>query len=319
METRNVVIIGAGPAGYAAGLYAGRAQLEPLLLTGPRVGGQLSMTLDIENYPGYGAKDAAGLIQTMQKQAEEFGTEIRLDVVMEVDLGRHPFLVKTGGSEEIAAKTLIICTGSSPRKLNVPGEEERIGRGVSYCATCDGFFFRDKRALVVGGGDAAIEEGLFLTRFAREVHVVHRRDQLRASPVLQERAFANEKMHFIWNTVVDEILGDDDRGVYAAKLRNVQTGEVTEFPTDGVFIFIGHIPNTELFRGQLDMDEKGYLIVDRDQRTSIDGVFAGGDVHDHVYRQAITAAAAGAAAAIQAERWLAEHENRAYPGNVGAS
>ena len=318
METRNVVIIGAGPAGYAAGLYAGRAQLEPLLLTGPRVGGQLSMTLDIENYPGYGAKDAAGLIQTMQKQAEEFGTEIRLDYVTEVDLGRHPFLVKTGTDAEIAAKTLIVCTGSSPRKLNVPGEEERIGRGVSYCATCDGFFFRDKRAVVVGGGDAAIEESLFLTRFAREVHVVHRRDQLRASPTLQERAFANEKIHFIWDTVVDEILGDDDRGVYAVRLRNVQTGEVTEFPADGVFIFIGHIPNTELFRGQLELDEKGYIVVDRQQKTSVDGVFAGGDVHDYVYRQAITAAAAGAAAAIQAERWLAEHENRAYPGGTGA-
>ncbi|GIX06258.1 MAG: thioredoxin reductase [Candidatus Poribacteria bacterium] len=313
MEIRNVVIIGAGPAGFAAGLYAGRAQLEPLLFTGPEIGGQLSLTLDIENYPGYAAGDAPGLIQTMRQQAEQFGTEIREDLVTEVDLDRHPFRLKTASGAEVGAKALIICTGSSPRKLNVPGEE-LVGKGVSYCATCDGFFFRGKRVVVVGGGDAAIEEGLFLTRFASEVHVVHRRDQLRANRTLQERAFKNDKMKFIWNTVVEEILGDPEKGVSAVRLRNVRTDEVFEFPTDGVFIFIGHVPNTELFRGKLEMDAQGYLIVDRLQRTSREGVFAGGDVHDHVFRQAITAAGAGAAAAISAERWLAEMEGRGYPG-----
>ena len=317
METRNVVIIGAGPAGYAAGLYAGRAQLEPLLLTGHEIGGQLSLTLDIENYPGYPEKDAGGLIQTMQRQAEEFGTEIRTDHVDEVDFTSHPFRLKTTSGSEIEAKSVVICTGSSPRKVGVPGEE-LVGQGVSYCATCDGFFFREKRVVVIGGGDAAVEEGLFLTRFATEVFLIHRRDQLRANQTLQERAFKNDRMKFIWNSVVEEIVAEGTAGVTSVRIKDINTNEVTDFPTDGVFIFIGHEPNTGLFKGQLDLDDKGYMLVDRNQQTSVPGVFAGGDVQDHVFRQAITAAGTGAAAAIQAERFLAEHENRAYPGHVRA-
>jgi thioredoxin reductase (NADPH) len=315
METRNIVIIGAGPAGFAAGLYAGRARLEPLLLTGHEIGGQLSLTLDIENYPGYAGDSAGELIATMQKQAERFGTEIRYEYVTEVDFSSHPFVLKTDAGSEIAAKSVVVCTGSSPRQLGVPGEE-LVGKGVSYCATCDGFFFRGKRVVVVGGGDAAIEEGLFLTRFATEVHVVHRRDQLRANPTLQDRAFKNERMRFIWNSVVERIVGDADAGVRAVGLRNVVTNETSDFPTDGVFIFIGHLPNTSLFQGKLKLDEKGYVVVNAHQQTSVPGVFAGGDVQDYIYRQAITAAGTGAAAAIEAERFLAQLENRAYPGNI---
>ena len=312
VEKRNVVIIGAGPAGYAAGLYAGRAQLDPLLLTGREIGGQLSLTLDVENYPGYPGSDAAGLIETMQKQAENFGTEVRMDYVTAVDFGSHPFRLEAESGAEIEAKSVVIATGSSPRQLGVPGEE-MIGRGVSYCATCDGFFFRDKRVVVVGGGDAALEEGMFLTRFASEVHVVHRRDQLRANVTLQDRAFKNETMRFIWDSVVEEILGGDE-GVRAVRLKNVKTGETSEFETDGVFIFIGHEPNTQLYKGQIQLDEMGYIVTDKLQQTSVKGVFAGGDVQDHIYRQAVTAAGTGAGAAIEAERFLAELENRAYPG-----
>ena len=312
VEKRNVAIIGAGPAGYAAGLYAGRAQLEPLLLTGREIGGQLSLTLDVENYPGYPNKDAAGLVATMQKQAEEFGTEVRMDYVTAVDFGSHPFRLELESGGAVEARSVVIATGSSPRQLGVPGEE-LVGKGVSYCATCDGFFFRDKRVLVVGGGDAALEEGMFLTRFASEVHVAHRRDRLRANVTLQERAFANEKMEFVWSSVVEEILGNGE-GVYAVRLKHVETGETAEFPTDGVFIFIGHEPNTELFRGQLELDEKGYIVTDALQQTSVEGVFAGGDVQDFIYRQAVTAAGTGAGAAIEAERFLARLENRAYPG-----
>ena len=315
METRNVVIIGAGPSGYAAGLYAGRAQLEPLLITGRELGGQLTLTLDIENYPGFGGSDSSELIATFQKQAEEFGTEIRIDYVTDVDFENHPFTVTMESGSEVAAKSLVVATGSSPRKLGVPGEE-LVGKGVSYCATCDGFFFREKRVIVVGGGDAAVEEALFLTRFASEVFIVHRRDQLRANPTIQERAFKNDKVKIIWDSVVDEILGDDDAGVHAARLRNVKTDEVSDFPVDGVFIFIGHLPNTSLFEGKLDLDDQGCIVTDREQRTSVPGVFAGGDVQDHFFRQAITAAATGAASSISAERFLAEHENRAYPGDA---
>jgi thioredoxin reductase (NADPH) len=314
METRNVVIIGAGPSGYAAGLYSGRAQLEPLLITGRELGGQLTLTLDVENYPGYGGKDAAELISTFQRQAEEFGTEIRVDYVTDVDFDSHPFTLGLESGAEVAAKAVIVATGSTPRMLGVPGEE-LVGKGVSYCATCDGFFFREKRVIVVGGGDAAVEEALFLTRFAREVFIVHRRDQLRASPTIQERAFKNDQVKIIWDSVVDEILGDDEAGVHGARLRNVKTDEVTDFPIDGVFIFIGHVPNTSLFERKLDLDEEGYLITDRLQHTSVPGVFAGGDVQDRVFRQAIMAAATGAASAIEAEKFLAEHENRAYPGH----
>ena len=312
LEERNIIIIGGGTAGFAAGVYTSRAMLEPLLITGDALGGQLSLTLDLENYPGFFGTEAAEFISGMQKQAERFGTEVKFDMVTEVDFNRRPFYLKTYDKEYLA-KSVIICTGASPRTLNIPGEEGYGGRGVSYCATCDGFFFQNQRLIVVGGGDAALEEGIFLTKYASEVYVVHRRDQLRASQIMQERAFKNDKIKFIWDTVVEDIQGDDEK-VTGALLRNVKTDEKQVFPIDGVFIFIGHIPNTELFTGVIDMDDQDYIVVDKLQRTNIDGVFAAGDVHDHVFRQAITAAGAGAAAAISAEKFIAELENRAYPG-----
>ena len=312
IEERNVIIIGGGTAGFAAGVYTSRAMLEPLLITGDALGGQLSLTLDLENYPGFFGTEAADFIQGLQQQAERFGTEVRFDMVTEVDFNRHPFYVKTYDKEYLA-KSVIICTGASPRKLDVPGEDELGGRGVSYCATCDGFFFQNQRLVVVGGGDAALEEGIFLTKYASEVYIVHRRDQLRASQIMQERAFKNDKIKFIWNTVVEEILGDGEK-VNGALLRNVKTDEKQVFPIDGVFIFIGHIPNTELFQGAIDFDDQDYIVVDKLQSTNIPGVFAAGDVHDHIFRQAITAGGAGAAAAISAEKFIAELENRSYPG-----
>ena len=311
-EERNVIIIGGGTAGFAAGVYTSRAMLEPLLITGDALGGQLSLTLDLENYPGFFGTEAAEFIQGMQKQAERFGTEVRFDKVIEVNFNRHPFYLKTY-EKEYYAKAVIICTGASPRTLNIPGEAEYGGRGVSYCATCDGFFFQDQRLIVVGGGDAALEEGLFLTKYASEVYVIHRRDQLRASQIMQTRAFKNDKMKFIWNTVVEEIQGEGGK-VTGALLKNVQTDEKQVFPINGVFIFIGHIPNTDLFKGVIEMDEQGYIVADKLQQTNIEGVFAAGDVHDHVFRQAITAAGTGAAAAISAEKFIAALENRTYPG-----
>ena len=312
LEERNIIIIGGGTAGFAAGVYTSRAMLEPLLITGDALGGQLSLTLDLENYPGFFGTEAAEFITGMQKQAERFGTEVKFDMVTEVDFNRCPFYLKTY-DQEYLAKSVIICTGASPRTLDIPGEEGYGGRGVSYCATCDGFFFQNQRLIVVGGGDAALEEGIFLTKYASEVYIVHRRDQLRASQIMQERAFKNDKIKFVWDTVVEEIQGDDEK-VTGALLRNVKTDEKQVFPIDGVFIFIGHIPNTELFKDVIDMDDQEYIVVDKLQRTNIDGVFAAGDVHDHIFRQAITAAGAGAAAAISAEKFIAELENRAYPG-----
>jgi thioredoxin reductase (NADPH) len=312
LEERSIVIIGGGTAGFAAGVYAARAMLEPLLITGDALGGQLSLTLDLENYPGFFGTEASVFIQGLQEQAERFGTEVRFDRVVEVDFNRHPFYLKTYDKEYLT-KAVIICTGASPRLLNIPGEEGYGGRGVSYCATCDGFFFQDQRLIVVGGGDAALEEGIFLTKYASEVYLVHRRDQLRASQIMQERAFKNDKIKFIWDTVVEEIEGDNEK-VTGALLKNVKTDEKQVFPIDGVFIFIGHIPNTEMFNGTIEMDEQDYIVVDKMQQTNIEGVFAAGDVHDHVFRQAITAGGAGAAAAIAAEKFIAELENRAYPG-----
>jgi len=313
IENRNVVIIGGGTAGFAAGVYTSRALLEPVLITGDALGGQLSLTLDLENYPGFFGNEASAFIQGMQEQAERFGTEVKFDTVTSVDFAQHPFVVNTY-QKKYHAKSVIICTGASPRTLNIAGEEEYGGRGVSYCATCDGFFFQNQRLIVVGGGDAALEEGIFLTKYASEVYIVHRRDQLRASQIMQERAFKNDKIKFIWDTIVEEINGDTDK-VTGATLKNVKTGETQLFPIDGVFIFIGHIPNTVLFTDVITMDEQGYIIVDSLQRTNIDGVFAAGDVHDHVFRQAITAAGAGAAAAIASEKFIAELESRSYPAN----
>ena len=312
IEERNVIIVGGGTAGYAAGVYTSRAMLEPLLLVGDTLGGQLSLTLDLENYPGYFGDQAGEFVNGLKEQAENFGTETRFEYVTEVDFNNHPFSVKTYDNQYLA-KSIVICTGASPRTLDIPGEKEYGGRGVSYCATCDGFFFQDQRLIVVGGGDAALEEGIFLTKYASEVIIVHRRDQLRASQIMQERAFKNDKIKFIWDTVVDEIQGEEQK-VTGALLRNIKTNDKEIFPIDGVFIFVGHIPNTELFKGIIDLNDQGYILVDEKQQTNIGGVFAAGDVHDHLFRQAITAAGAGAAAGIMAEKFVAELENRAYPG-----
>ncbi|MEJ5313419.1 thioredoxin-disulfide reductase [Anaerolinea thermophila] len=303
----KVVILGSGPAGLAAALYAARAELNPLVLTGMELGGQAALTHTIENYPGF--PDGVGgsqLGELFQKQAERFGARIEFDIASKVDLSRRPFVIETESGQEIKAQTLIIATGASPNHLNVPGEKELTGKGVSYCATCDGWFFKDKEVVVIGGGDSALEEGLFLTRYATKVTIIHRRDTLRAGAILQSRAKANPKIQFIWNTVVTEILGED--AVKSVRLKNVVTGEESTFPTDGVFIFIGHKPNTQLFMGQLEMDEGGYIITDKKMQTSVPGVYAAGEAADPIYRQVITSAGMGAAAAMQAARFLEEHE-----------
>ncbi|NIM93451.1 MAG: thioredoxin-disulfide reductase [Anaerolineales bacterium] len=307
MQKEKAIIIGSGPAGLTAALYTARANLEPLVISGNQLGGQISITNEVENYPGF-PEGTTGpeLVELMQKQAERFGARILIDEVTEVDfLGGSPFTVKTHG-DTFEADVVIICVGASPRRLGIPGEEEMIGRGVSFCATCDGFFFRDKDVVVVGGGDSALEEGLFLTRFVDHVKVIHRRDELRAGEALKRRAFANEKVDFLWDTVVDEIVGDGK--VEAVKTRNVKTDEVSELATDGVFIFIGHYPNSDLFKGQLEMDENGYLITDDRIMTSIPGVFAAGEIMDPVFRQIATSVGQGCAAAMMAERWLEEQE-----------
>ena len=305
-EVEKVVIIGAGPAGMAAGLYAARADLSPLIITGTQLGGQVALSHIVENYPGFTEGTAGGeLSDLLQKHAEKFGARFEFDQVTAVDLTRRPYKVKTY-SKEILAQTLIIATGASPIYLNVPGEQELTGRGVSYCATCDGFFFRGKDVVVVGGGDSAMEEGLFLTRFAASVTIVHRREELRAGAILERRAKEHEKIKISLNTVITEILGQ--KAVDAVQLKNVITGEEELFPTQGVFIFIGHRPNTELFADQLDVDPHGYLVTDTSMKTRLPGVFVAGEVADPNYRQVITSAGMGAAAAIQVTRYLEENE-----------
>ncbi len=304
METENVkvLVLGAGPAGLAAALYAARAELAPVVLTGTELGGQASLTHTIENYPGFPEGVGGGeLGELFQKQAERFGARMDFDTAVSVDLGQRPFVIKTYG-KEYRADTLIVATGASPYHLNIAGEKELTGRGVSYCATCDGWFFKDKKVVVVGGGDSALEEAIFLTRFATSVTVIHRRDQLRAGAILQRRAMDNPKIHFVWNTVVTEALGN--KALISLKLKNVASGEEGLLDADGLFIFIGHKPNTELFRGQLEMDERGYLKADMQMRTSVEGVFAAGEAADPHYRQVITSAGMGAAAAIQATHYL---------------
>ncbi|MGC8837982.1 MAG: thioredoxin-disulfide reductase [Anaerolineae bacterium] len=308
-EVENLLIIGGGMAGFTAAIYAGRALLDPLVLVGPTPGGQTATTDLMENFPGFPEGIPGGVLaQKVQEQAERFGARIVMDEVREVDFSQRPFLVKTW-DREYRARAVIVATGAAPRRLGVPGEDRFIGRGVSFCATCDGFFYRDKEVVVVGGGDAALDEGLFLTRFARRVTIVHRRDQLRAQKLLQQRAFANERIRFIWDTVVTEILGETR--VEGVRLRNLKTGEEQVLPTDGVFVYIGMNPNTALFRGQLALDENGYIITDKRQRTNIPGVYAAGDVQDPWFRQSVIAAASGAAAAMDAERFLAEQEGAA--------
>ncbi len=306
-ERRNVVIIGTGPAGLTAALYAARANLEPLVFEGTQPGGQLVTTTDVENYPGY-ADGVLGpeMMEDFRKQAERFGTDLRHGSVTAVDFSERPFRLMVDHETPILADTVIISTGASAKYLGLKNEQRLLGRGVSACATCDGAFFRDEHLAIVGGGDTAMEEALFLTRFAKKVSVLHRRDTLRASQIMQERAFANDTIEFLWNTVVEDVLGEN--AVEGLKIKNVETGETSTLDVTGFFVAIGHQPNTELFKGWLDMDETGYIQTLPDSTyTNIEGVFACGDAQDHVYRQAVTAAGTGCMAAIDAERWLAEH------------
>lgn len=304
-ENVKVLILGSGPAGLSAALYTARADLEPVVLTGMEMGGQVSLTYIVENYPGF--PDGIGgqeMVELFKKQAERFGARVEFDTATEVDLAVHPFKVKTY-SKEYLVEALVITTGATPRHLNIPGETALTGRGVSYCATCDGWFFKDKDVIVVGGGDSALEEGLFLTRYAKSVTVVHRRDELRAGPILQNRANENKKIRFMMNTVLTDIVGTE--AVKAVRMKNVETGEECEKPTDGVFIFIGHDPNTQLFKGQLEMDDHGYIKTGVHMTTNVPGVFVAGEAGDPNYRQVVTSAGMGAAAAMQAGRYLDEH------------
>lgn len=300
---RNLIILGSGPAGLTAAIYATRAALKPLVIEGAEAGGQLMLTTEVENYPGF-ADPILGpdLIAAMRQQAERIGAEFITEDAVAVDLSSRPFTVTTHGKETYDTKALIIATGAKAKLLGLPGEQRLMGRGVSTCATCDGFFFRDKDVIVVGGGDTAMEEALYLAKLVNSVTVVHRRDELRASKIMQERAMAHDKIVFKWNTVVTDIVGNGK--VSGVKLQDLQTKHVSDRSIDGVFVAIGHTPNTQLFRGQLKMDENGYIIRTQRSLTSIEGVFAAGDVHDHVYRQAVTAAGYGTEAAMDAERWL---------------
>jgi thioredoxin reductase (NADPH) len=300
---RHIVILGGGPAGLTAAIYAARANLAPVVIEGGAAGGQLMLTTLVENYPGF--EDAImgpALMQAMRGQAARVGAEFIPDDAAEVALGQRPLVVTTQAGQRVEARALIAATGASARLLGLPGESRLMGRGVSTCATCDGFFFRKRDVVVVGGGDSAMEEALYLGNIAKSVTVIHRRDRLRASKIMQDRAFAHPAIRFIWDTEVEDIAGDGV--VSGVRLRNVKTGEHTEHKTDGVFVAIGHIPNTALFRGQLELDEQGYIRLRERTSTSVAGVFAAGDVHDHTYRQAVTAAAFGCMAAIDAERWL---------------
>jgi thioredoxin reductase (NADPH) len=302
---RKVIIIGSGPAGYTAAIYAARANLGPLMIAGLQSGGQLMLTTLVENYPGF-VDGVMGpeLMETMRKQAERFGTDMVAEDATAVDLSRRPFMVRVGEAV-YEAETVVVATGASAKLLGLPGERELMGRGVSTCATCDGFFFKNQDIMVVGGGDSALEEALYLARLGRKVEVVHRRDVMRASKIMQERAFKNPKITFVWNSVVDWIADPTQGKVTAVALRNVKTGEIVEHPVDGLFVAIGHEPNTALFRGQLDLLPNGYvMVVPGTTQTSVPGVFAAGDVADFTWRQAVTAAGTGCMAALEAERFL---------------
>jgi thioredoxin reductase (NADPH) len=306
-EHRQVVIIGSGPAGYTAALYTSRANLDPLVVQGGEPGGQLTTTTDVENYPGFpDGIQGPELMDLFEKQAVRFGAEVLFSVVTGVDFSRRPFRVLVGEDKPVLADAVIIATGASAQYLGLENEKRLLGRGVSACATCDGFFFKDQEVAVIGGGDTAMEESLFLTRFTKHVHVIHRRDALRASKIMQDRALNNEKISFIWDTVVEDVRGDDS--VTGVALKNVKTGEQSILGVTGLFIAIGHKPNTDIFRGWLHMDEIGYITTAHGSTlTNVPGVFASGDAIDHVYRQAITAAGTGCMAAIDAERFLAEN------------
>ena len=298
----KVLVLGSGPTGYAAALYAARAELQPVVLTGMQLGGQAALTYTIENYPGFPeGVGGAQLGELFQKQAEHFGAVTEFDLANEVDLSQRPFKVTTDSGEYLA-DSLIVGTGASPTHLEIPGEVELTGRGVSYCATCDGWFFKDKKVVVVGGGDSALEEALFITRYATSVTIIHRREELRAGAILQKRAMEHPKVNFMLNTVVTEVVGTDK--MEALKLKNVKAGDETIFEADGLFIFIGHIPNTQMFKDKLNMSDLGYIIVNDKMETSVPGVFAAGEAADPHFRQVVTSAGMGAAAAIQATRFL---------------
>jgi thioredoxin reductase (NADPH) len=309
LDLHDVVIIGSGPAGLTAALYTARANLRPVVVEGLLPGGQLMNTTEVENYPGFEhGIQGPDLMEVMKKQAARFGAVYVPGNVAELDLSSRPFRVRTE-AQDLAARALIVATGASPRTLDIPGEKELAGRGVSYCATCDGFFFRDQEIVVVGGGDSAMEEALFLTRFGKRVTVIHRRDRFRASKIMADRLLASAKVRVLWDSVPEEVLGKDGK-VGAIRVRNLRTGATTEEPCGGFFVAIGHVPNTSVFRGILPMNAEGYLEIKHgSSHTNIPGVFAAGDVHDHVYRQAVTAAGAGCRAAIDCERWL-ESEGR---------
>src|SRR5438874_7495425 len=310
----KVLIIGAGPAGYTAAIYAARANLHPILVTGLQPGGQMTITTDVENYPGF-AEVVQGpwLMEQMQAQAGHVGTEIVMDHISKVDLDRRPFRLEGDSGDTYTCDALIVATGAQARWLGIPSEETFKGYGVSACATCDGFFFKGKEVVIVGGGNTAVEEALFLTNFASKVTLVHRRDSFRAEKIMQERLFKNPKIEVVWNSVLHEVAGTDDpKTVTGVKLKNVKTGKVSALRVDGVFIAIGHEPATQLFKGQLEMKASGYLVTEPDStRTSIPGVFAAGDVKDEVFRQAVTAAGMGCMAALEAERYLAKLESTA--------
>lgn len=312
MDVENVVIIGSGPAGYTAAIYTARANMKPLLFEGQHLGGQpggqLMLTTEVENFPGF-PEGLMGpeMMEKFKQQAQRFETRIVSEDITSVDFSARPFKL-IAGEKQVLARTVIICTGAQAMWIGIPGEQQYQGHGVSACATCDGFFFRDKEILVVGGGDSALEEALFLTRFASQVTIVHRRDQLRASKIMQERAMKNPKIRFVWNTEVQEVLGDGTK-MTGVRVLNNQTGEISEIKADGLFVAIGHKPNTQIFEGQIELDQKGYILTGSGSTaTSVEGVFAGGDVADHKYRQAVTAAGTGCMAALDAERWLIDQE-----------
>jgi thioredoxin reductase (NADPH) len=316
MSTKHakLVILGSGPAGYTAAIYAARAMLKPVIIQGNQPGGQMTITTDVENYPGFAdVIQGPWLMEQMQAQAEHVGTEFVMDHIAKVDLARRPFRLEGDSGDSYSCDALIIATGAQARWLGTPSEEKFKGHGVSACATCDGFFFKGKRVVVVGGGNTAVEEALFLTNFASKVTIVHRRDSFRAERIMQDRLFKNPKIEVVWNSVVHEVTGSDEpKAVTGVKLRNVKTGKISLLAVDGVFIASGHEPATALFKGQLEMKASGYLITEPDStRTSVPGVFAAGDVKDEVFRQAVTAAGMGCMAALEAERYLAKLENTA--------